>query len=1294
MRRDAMAHVVQPKHQTQTTPNMTANPPPEGSHKVVLTALLVCVSTCLATGRTAEDSLRFLNLSSEPPAEAVRQDIHPQLAVAGNLVHLAWVSQLPDQAGERLMYRRSTDGGATFEPAQVLLSVGNMTSLSNGLDTQNAETGGYPAYLAADGQQVHLALLLVQQSGADQIVYLRSADGGATFSTPQAWATVTINPPEPGPGKGHTEALRPPMIAAAGGRVVIAFGYVAARAFYEDTPGFSGWVYGYWPELSTSWSADGGATFQQSALHGVTPTVRGATPCHLSIQGTEVLFAARDSIGAGWGAQVSKVHAGVSSDGGANLHFRQLSPEATRPYANNTVRIVKHGDQAAVFFVTEDGSDPPLSTLYQCRSTDGGGTWSDPQRLTEAPAMMYGTFELGSAGFAVARNGAEILVAAAYTSPDAPAGQIAVRLSTDGGATYSPWVPMADAGDPRSNLLNPLHWPRLAQWPGAPGEAPAALLWGGNHLVRSSDFGTSFAPPLMVRPPGQVLPNASAYAPHFVAGTDGTLHLTVSSVSGTDANEWDVYYRRLPATAGPTVPNQALALGSNLPPVGDVSSPRHRDSLQVGAATGLAAGSAFTIEFWVRYQGSAADRELFANGQGDFSLTTTSFGGTNRFRLQLLTDEGYQVATGTTVEPLAGRWHHVALRYDAARESGQLALLVDGQLDAVADAAGSRVATAHPFVFGNYFMGGADSDFAGEIDDIRFWNAALPDETIRARRSTRLTGNEPDLAAWFPLDGHTRDATGNLPDGMLVCRESFTDGVPALGCAPVPSGLVSWWRAEDNFRDHAGANHAGGVAGVGFVPGKVGQAFDLDGSRSHVQVEVPAGLPLGNAPRTIMLWCKTARNLSAQPNTGIIQYGSNATGRMFGLIGSGNAPGKAYFFGYSNDLPGQTALAPDTWHHLAVTYDGTSVTHYRNGQPDGSAARALDTALNADGLLIGNYPGSPPWLGAIDEVMIFNRALDAGEIAAIHDAGEAGCCPGEGATEPPLPAAPSGLVSWWAAEDDFTDRTRANPASGVGGTSFTVGQVGHAFDLNGSTSLVRVASPASLPLGNAPRTLMLWCRTPRNLATSTESGIFQYGSGSNGSMFGLITSGNAPGKLYFFGYNNDLTGVRTLAPNTWHHVAVSYDGTNVRIYLDGQREAVAARTLNTILDSNGLTIGSRPGSSFWQGQLDEAMLFNRALDPWEIQAIHDAGPAGVPYDEDPPGEPRIPSVTITRGATHLGLAWLGEPGVVYQPEVSTTLRADDWTDFGPPVPGAAGQLTIELPIGPETTKFVRLRITR
>jgi hypothetical protein len=65
------------------------------------------------------------------------------------------------------------------------------------------------------------------------------------------------------------------------------------------------------------------------------------------------------------------------------------------------------------------------------------------------------------------------------------------------------------------------------------------------------------------------------------------------------------------------------------------------------------------------------------------------------------------------------------------------------------------------------------------------------------------------------------------------------------------------------------------------------------------------------------------------------------------------------------------------------------------------------------------------------------------------------------------------------------------------------------------------------------------------------------------------------------------------------------------LYLNGQLESSKATTLlNTALDANGLTIGLRPGTSVWNGQLDEIDIFNRALSLAEIQSIYYAGAMG------------------------------------------------------------------------------------
>ncbi len=79
----------------------------------------------------------------------------------------------------------------------------------------------------------------------------------------------------------------------------------------------------------------------------------------------------------------------------------------------------------------------------------------------------------------------------------------------------------------------------------------------------------------------------------------------------------------------------------------------------------------------------------------------------------------------------------------------------------------------------------------------------------------------------------------------------------------------------------------------------------------------------------------------------------------------------------------------------------------------------------------------------------------------------------------------------------------------------------------------------------------------------------------------------------------------------WSHVARTYDGSIVRLYVDGREDGSGARALNTILDGDGLTIGLRPGCCRWQGIIDDVQVYDRALAAAEIASIHAAGAAGL-----------------------------------------------------------------------------------
>ena len=160
---------------------------------------------------------------------------------------------------------------------------------------------------------------------------------------------------------------------------------------------------------------------------------------------------------------------------------------------------------------------------------------------------------------------------------------------------------------------------------------------------------------------------------------------------------------------------------------------------------------------------------------------------------------------------------------------------------------------------------------------------------------------------------------------------------------------------------------------------------------------------------------------------------------------------------------------------------------------------------------------------------------------------------------------------------------------------------GSTLTFNGSSDNVENTSPTGLPVGSAQRTVEVWFKATKDLIASPESALVQWGTALNGQMFGLITSSNAPGKLYFFGNGADLAGTTDLIQDQWYHAAVKYDGVNVTLYLNGVEEATAPVALNTVIDANGLSIGERPGNSFWQGDIDEVRIWDVSLSQTTIR---------------------------------------------------------------------------------------------
>jgi hypothetical protein len=101
-------------------------------------------------------------------------------------------------------------------------------------------------------------------------------------------------------------------------------------------------------------------------------------------------------------------------------------------------------------------------------------------------------------------------------------------------------------------------------------------------------------------------------------------------------------------------------------------------------------------------------------------------------------------------------------------------------------------------------------------------------------------------------------------------------------------------------------------------------------------------------------------------------------------------------------------------------------------------------------------------------------------------------------------------------------------------------------------------------------------------------------------LMGSTPQAQAPGVGGTFG--STLFGTSALALNTWTHLAGTYDGTTLRLYINGVQVSSQAQTGAIGTSTQALTIGGDTiAGQFWSGLIDEVRIYNRALTQAEIQ---------------------------------------------------------------------------------------------
>lgn len=237
-----------------------------------------------------------------------------------------------------------------------------------------------------------------------------------------------------------------------------------------------------------------------------------------------------------------------------------------------------------------------------------------------------------------------------------------------------------------------------------------------------------------------------------------------------------------------------------------------------------------------------------------------------------------------------------------------------------------------------------------------------------------------------------------LTSTVLVRARAYRNGL-----APSPEseatftrfalGAVAQWRLDERFGnvayDSSGSHRNGTIFGATRVTGHKDRALLFDGADDYVAA---GSWHVPGTAMTICAWIRIGEPYDDKdPRVLSKAVGSAEQDHdwMLSLTMSGGDIRPRFRLKTDDTtatlIAGSGNLAPGTWYHLAAVYDGGAMRLFVDGSSVGSLAKSGNLSTGSALIYIGANPPAAyaPFKGELDDVCVYNVALDATQLLAV-----------------------------------------------------------------------------------------------------------------------------------------------------------------------------------------------------------------------------------------------------------------------------------------------------------------------
>ncbi len=608
------------------------------------------------------------------------------------------------------------------------------------------------------------------------------------------------------------------------------------------------------------------------------------------------------------------------------------------------------------------------------------------------------------------------------------------------------------------------------------------------------------------------------------------------------------------------------------------------DTVTIGniAALNFEKTDAFSISTWIRTNNPAAANIISKQANiAPFAGWNLQTGGSGKIIFQLANTYSSNTLEVVTTNDMAysdNKWHHVEVTYDGSNTPAGVNLYFDGVAPAMTTTTNTlsgSIANSSSVEIGS--RNAAGNFFKGEIDETKIYKSVRSAAQVRADYNSK---------------GGSR-LTGSVQGGV--------DNVA------LSSGLVGYWNMDEaswnnNCSSQSVTDLSGNINAVKSCPnttgptggaaGKFGNSGNFDGTNDYLDGGDDTDFEFGSATSemTLAAWVNPTTITPAAAMTIVSKYNSTSNREyIFQMSTSGKLTLTLSGDGASvTSLSSTSSMTASTWQHVAVTFAASTgtVRFYINGVLDKEGTIAISPIFTGTALFeIGatNKSGTTPdlfWSGNLDEVRVYKKLLSPGTIRSLY-------------------AFAPGPLGYWPLDEHAG--TSASDLSGnsltgtvTNGPVWTAGKFGSALTFDGSDDNVNIGNTIDLS-GNKPMSLSAWIYPTATPGVNGAGIISKYDRGNAGEWRLFLNSSRQIQMLRECG-GFGIVSTTAVTLNTWTHVEGSYDGTNLRIYLNGVLDKTTADSCSVSSTAIEVIIGAGDNGSgvedVFTGSIDDVRMYS------------------------------------------------------------------------------------------------------